>query len=86
MSDRKRLPNKLPCQLIYVTAIGRFPNGEIAEVFLNSEKGGTQVASSDRDAVIVAGIALHYGALAETIRGALSQDSHGRGWALSALP
>ena len=39
-------PNKRLCELIefsfdgfeYVATIGRFPNGEIAEVFLNSEK------------------------------------------------
>ena len=86
MSDRQRLPNKRLCELIefsfdgfeYVAAIGRFPNGEIAEVFLNSEKVGTQVATSARDAAIVASIALQYGAPAETIRRALSQDSHGR--------
>src|SRR5690242_1320652 len=57
---RRRLPNRRAHDLIafehngqrYVGGVGRFQDGTLAEVFLNSEKHGTALETIARDAAI----------------------------------
>ena len=83
--DRLRLANRREHELInfehdgfaYVGGVGRFPDGRIAEIFLNVAKTGQAVEMYGRDAAIVASIALQHGVPLETIRRALTRNGNG---------
>jgi ribonucleoside-diphosphate reductase alpha chain len=86
MNERTRLPNRRPHEIVefdhggfrFVAGLGRFPDGRLAEIFLNaSVKTGTEVDTQARDAAVVASIALQHGASPETIRRALMRDRDG---------
>ena len=82
MTERNRLPNRRAHEVIefthgsfrYVAGIGRFGNGDLAEVFLSSPKTGTAIESQARDLGIVASVAFQHGTKPETIVQALSRD------------
>jgi hypothetical protein len=82
---RQRLPDRRACEtrqfshagFVYVASIGRFANGDLAEVFLSGPKIGTDVQAAARDASIVASLALQFGCQAETIRHAIGRNSDG---------
>jgi hypothetical protein len=82
---RERLPDRRSHELVnfehggfrYTAGIGRFPDGRLAEIFLNSPKIGTHVETTAKDAAIVASIALQHGAAPETIRHALTRNRDG---------
>jgi ribonucleoside-diphosphate reductase alpha chain len=57
----------------YTGGIGRFPDGCIAEVFINGAKVGTAAETSAQDAAIVASLALQHGCPVETLRHALAR-------------
>src|SRR5579872_2028419 len=86
MRERRRLANRREHQLIdfehggfsYTAGIGRFDNGDIAEIFLNVSKSGTTIETHARDSAIVASLALQHGVTAETIRRALCRDGQGK--------
>ena len=76
MSDRERLPNRRPNEIIdfehdgqrYTAAISRFPsNGDIAEIFLTSGKYGAAVHMHAQDSAILASLALQSRVPLETI-------------------
>ena len=83
---RKRLANRRLHELIdfdhgqfrCTAGIGRFPDGSIAEVFLNVAKDGTALDTTARDAAILASFALQHGASADELRRALTRDGSGR--------
>lgn len=83
---RERLPNRRAGEtfelqvggLRYTATIGRFPDGRVGEIFLNNHKSNSAADTNARDSAIVCSIALQCGADIETIRKALSRDSHGR--------
>jgi hypothetical protein len=83
---RERLSNRrlsetfdLECAgLRYTCTVGRFSDGRIAEIFLGNHKSNSAADTNARDSAIVASLALQYDADIETIRKALSRDSHGR--------
>lgn len=85
MTHRERLPNRRQHELIsfqhaginYVAGIGRFPDGRLAEVFLNGAKCGTDADTSAKDAAIVASLALQSGTQLNTIRRALTRNRNG---------
>ena len=85
MSERERLLNRRDHEAIafdhggfrYVGGVGRFPDGRLAEIFMNAAKSGTVIESWARDSAIIASIALQYGVDPETIRHALSRDQSG---------
>jgi hypothetical protein len=56
---------------------GRFKDGRLAEVFLNSNKPGSAIEAVDRDASVVVSIALQFGTPLETIKDALTKDHDG---------
>jgi hypothetical protein len=64
--------------LRYVATISRFPNGELAEIFINNAKAGSHSDSAAKDSAVVCSIALQHGVPIEIIRKALLRDSHGR--------
>ena len=86
MSQRTRLPNRRSSEsfifevdgLHFTATVSRFPNGEIAELFLNNHKVGNQADTNARDAAILLSFALQYGADIEVIKRALCRDSNGR--------
>jgi hypothetical protein len=86
MTIRMRLPDRRPCLtfqlelagLKYVCTVGRYQNGAIGELFLNSCKPNSQADTDARDAAVILSIAIQHGVDPQTIRHALSRDSHGR--------
>ena len=86
MQRRERLPNRRLGEtfelevagLRYTATVGRFPDGRIAELFLQNHKSASGADTAARDSAIVCSIALQCGADIETIRRALCRDSHGR--------
>jgi hypothetical protein len=85
MSDRKRLPNRRGHELLdfehgglrYTAGIGRFEDGRLAEIFLNTRKHGTGLDTSARDASIAASLLLQHGCPLETLRRALTRNADG---------
>src|SRR5262249_15255227 len=83
---RRRLPNRRPAEtfelgvagLKYTATVGRFPDGQVGEIFLSNHKSNSAADTAARDAAIVASIALQFGADVETIRRALCRDAAGR--------
>jgi hypothetical protein len=85
MSARERLPNRrfsesfsVACAgLRYTATISRFPDGNLAEVFLTNHKAGSQADANARDSAVVASIALQFGVPVDVIRKALLRNSDG---------
>jgi hypothetical protein len=86
MTDRIRLPNRrvsetfeFECNALrYRATISRFPNGDLAEIFIGNAKAGSHCDSAAKDSAVVASLALQHGVPIEVIRKALLRDSHGR--------
>ena len=83
---RQRLPNRRLAEtfeltvagLRYTCTVGWFPDGSIAELFLNNHKSNSAADTNARDSAIVFSIAVQCGASPEVIRQALSRNSQGR--------
>jgi hypothetical protein len=84
--NRRRLPNRRLHEILefefrglaYSAGIGRYENGDLAEVFLECSKAQSQSAADARDAAICLSIALQHGVPAEAIRSAVTRDSQGQ--------
>jgi hypothetical protein len=82
---RERLPNRrlaetfeVECNRLHYTAtISRFPDGQVAEIFLSNHKSGSQADANARDSAVVCSLALQHGVPLETIRRALLRDARG---------
>jgi hypothetical protein len=80
MSERERLPGRrLNSSFsfeyenhVYRATVGRFEDGRIAEIFLNTGKVGTSLQAIADTAAILASLALQHGVPAETIRHAVT--------------
>src|SRR6202048_5160422 len=85
MSERVRLPNRRGHELLsfehggirYTAGIGRFEDGALAEIFINTAKHGTAVDVNARDAAVAASLLLQYGCPADTLSRALTRNSDG---------
>jgi hypothetical protein len=83
---RRALNNRRPAEtfeftvagLHYTCTVGRFPDGSIAELFLNNHKSNSAADTDARDSAVVFSIAVQCGANPEVIRRALSRNSQGR--------
>jgi hypothetical protein len=64
--------------LRFTATVSRFPDGRIAELFLNNHKAGNQSDTNARDAAILLSFALQHGADINAIRRAICRDSRGR--------
>ncbi len=80
MSTRKRLPNRRTNLAFtfefeghrYRASAGRFADGRLAEIFLDTDKHGTPLQLNAETAAILTSIALQYGVDARTIRHAVN--------------
>jgi ribonucleoside-diphosphate reductase alpha chain len=85
VQTRWRLPNRRAHELLsfdhggirYTAGVGRFENGDLAEIFLNTSKNGTAVDVNARDAAIAASLLLQHGCDLDTLRRALTRNSDG---------
>ena len=60
----------------YLVGFGRFPDGRIAEVFIDSVKGGADAIADARDAAVCFSIAAQYGAPMSVVREALTRNEN----------
>ena len=86
MNARQRLPNRRLAEtfdievagLFYTCTVGRFPDGQIGELFPQNHKPGSQSDANARDAAVAASLALQFGCPLQTLRRALLRDPMGR--------
>lgn len=82
---RNTLPQRRKCYTFkhrfrdfsYHVTTGLYPSGELGEVFLNTEKTGTQVDANARDFAIMISLLLQHGCSMETISNALTREGDG---------
>jgi ribonucleoside-diphosphate reductase alpha chain len=60
-----------------IASISRYPDGRLAEIFITSNKNGSDADAAARDASITCSLALQFGCPAEVIRHALLRDARG---------
>jgi hypothetical protein len=85
MDSRLALPKRRGHELLdfehagirYTVGIGRFDDGRVAEVFLNTAKHGTAVDINARDAAVAASLLLQHGCPLNTLRRALTRNADG---------
>jgi hypothetical protein len=86
-SSRQRLPNRrnsltfeFQCNLLnYRATISFFPGtNELAEIFINNCKVGSDSDSAAKDSAVVCSLGLQHGVPVDVIRKALLRDSRGR--------
>jgi len=84
-ASRQRLPNRREHELLefehggirYTAGIGRFEDGTVSEIFLNTGKHGTAIDTNARDAAVAASLLLQYGCPVETLSRALTRNGDG---------
>jgi hypothetical protein len=85
MTYRERLPNRRQHELLdfehggirYTVGTGRFDDGRVSEIFLNTAKHGTAIDTNARDAAVAASLLLQHGCAVETLRHALTRNGDG---------
>jgi ribonucleoside-diphosphate reductase alpha chain len=85
MTERQRLPNRREHELLtfehggisYTAGVGRFENGQLAEIFLSTRKHGTAIDVNARDAAVAASLLLQHGCPVDTLRRALTRNGDG---------
>jgi hypothetical protein len=95
MTERERLPNRRSHLLIdfesmgmpFTCSVSHFPDGRIAELFVDNHKAGSAIGTLVRDAAIIFSFAVQHGADPEAIRRALGRggDGHALGPITQAL-
>src|ERR1700730_8065680 len=86
MIARERLPNRRQCESFefrhaghpFTLTAGHYPDNRIGEIFISSNRAGSQVEAVARDSAITVSIALQFGADLQTIRAALTKDHDGQ--------
>jgi hypothetical protein len=82
MSVRQRLANRRQSEffqfqamdLRFTGSISRYPNGDIAEIFIDNHKAGSMVGTLVRDSAIILSFALQYGTDLDEIGKAVARD------------
>jgi ribonucleoside-diphosphate reductase alpha chain len=64
--------------ITYVVSIGRYADGRLREIFIESNKTGSAASAFAHDAAILASIAIQYGAAVDKLRHALLRDARGQ--------
>ena len=86
MTTRNHLPNRRHSELIdfrhegvnYKASVSRFDaTGELAEVFLSTDKPGSTADTLARDIAVTTSIALQFGAPIDVLRNALTRQPNG---------
>jgi hypothetical protein len=83
---RERLPNRRSSELFdfesfsmhFTCSHSCYPDGRIAELFVDNHKAGSAIGTLVRDAAIIFSFAVQHGADPDAIRRALGRDSQGR--------
>jgi hypothetical protein len=84
--SRKRLLDRRHSEILelelhglrYTASFSRFADGDVAEVFLQNHKPGSQSDATARDAAVAASLALQHGCPLETLQPAVLRDPAGR--------
>jgi hypothetical protein len=84
MTIRERLANRRPSWNFdievsgrnYRVSFSRFPDGRLAEIFINNNRVNSDSDTAAKDSAVVCSIALQYGAPVDVIRKALMRDSN----------
>ena len=63
----------------YRAGVGKFPNGDIAEIFLDCEKRGSAAETSARDCAVMASLCLQHGVTIDALRHSLVKLADGSG-------
>jgi ribonucleoside-diphosphate reductase alpha chain len=86
LSARQRLLDRRPHELRhfefagikYTAGVGRFPDGSLGEIFLNTTgRVGTDLEAHARDAAITVSLALQHGCPSDALRKALTRTGNG---------
>jgi hypothetical protein len=91
-TPRQRLDNRRPCEtrdievagLRYKVTIGRFPGGELAEVFISNHRSNSSADVAARDCGILISLLLQHGCDVQTIARALSRNTDGSASGIAA--
>ena len=83
---RRRLANRRASEsfdlmaqgLKFTCTVSRFPDGTLAEVFLQNHKAGSAAGLAAQDSAVVASLALQFGVPLDTLRKSLMRDGRGR--------
>ncbi len=83
---RHRLPNRRARETIgfefrgsaYTATFSCFPDGRLAELFIDAPKPSNDAADDARDAAVCLSLALQFGTPEAAIRAALTRDGAGR--------
>ena len=62
----------------FTASVSHFPDGRIAELFVDNHKAGSAIGTLVRDAAIIFSFAVQHGADPEAIRRALGRSCNGR--------
>ena len=91
MSNRTRLSNRRGTQVLefqtlprmntnpiaYTAGLGFFPDGRLAEVFLQAGKAGTDLAIQSQETAIAVSFALQFGCSVDVMRAAMPRTQNG---------
>lgn len=85
MSNRARLLNRRKSETLdfehggqrFVLGFSLFDDDRLAEIFISSDKPGSEMEAIARDAAIAASLCLQFGCPLETLRAALTKDHIG---------
>jgi hypothetical protein len=83
-ATRRLLPNRRQHEtfgfehdgLCYRVGIGRFPDGQIGEVFLDAGKAGAAIQTYARDGAIALSLLLQYGCPIDLVRHAMTRNAN----------
>ena len=83
---RERLPDRRPCEtfefdhrgIAYTASIGLYPDGRIAEAFIDGPKAGTDLQIAAKDSAVAVSIALQHGASVDELRHAMGRGGNGK--------
>lgn len=64
-------------QVNYNVGLGRFPDGQLGEVFINTDKVGTQSDVLARDSAVLLSLALQFGVPISRLRHAVTREPNG---------
>ena len=86
MINRRRLSGRRLCETVafelgphrYLVSVGLFDDGEIGEIFINTNgRAGSESDVNASDAAVAVSLALQYGCPLETLREAMKRNADG---------
>lgn len=61
----------------FAITVGRYPNGDVGEVFVSGAKAGSEVDAVARDGAVLLSLALQFGIPLDTVRRAITRNGDG---------